>query len=261
MKVCSENKGISWYQERIVDASSANLGLVILFFLTCITSLYAFGQNGFALSAPVIYSKVEAPNNWSPPTAVNRLNQFNGTSIGYGINLNYSFRPTFITKNQHFFLNIGAGYYNQRFDLERPFDYVSPLLPIFYTDLYSYYCWQLSAGLTYNYPLSKNYFLSGNLSYNKLNSFRQEYTPTSNHGYGELTQVNHNRIDFGNTLVLAIGLNRNLGNGFLLGLNVLVPLYIRWRNDKIFKDDPTEFSHPKFSLGSSISITYRLKNI
>jgi len=223
------------------------------------TSLYTFGQNSFTLTVPVIYSNVEIANNWSPPTSVNRQNQFDGTSIGYGVNLNYSFRPTFITKNQHIFLNIGTGYYNQRFDLERPFDYVSPLYPVFYTDFYSYHCWQLSAGLTYNYLLSKNYFLSGSLYYNWLNSFRQEYTPTSNHGYGELTQVNHNRIDFGSTLILAICLNRNLGNRFSLGLNVLVPLFIHWRNDKIFKDDPTEFSQPKFSLGSSISITYRLK--
>lgn len=223
-------------------------------------SFACYGQSGFTFSIPAIYSKVSVPNNWSPPTAINRQNRFDGTSLGYGVNLNYSFRPAFMIKDKHILLNIGAGYFKQRFDLVRPFDYVSPLQPIFYTDFYSYHCWQLSAGLTYNYPLSKNYFLSGNLCYNWLNSFRQEYTPTSNHGYGELTQVNHNRIDFGNTLMLALGLNRNLGKRFSFGLNVLVPLYIRWRNDKIFKDDPTEFSHPKFSLGLNISVVYYLLN-
>ena len=231
-----------------------------IFCLAYITSLTAFGQSGFTLSIPAIYSKVEVPNNWSPPTAINRQNQFEGTALGYGVNLNYSFFPSFLTRNKHILLNIGVGYLNQRFDLQRPFDYSSPLQPIFYTDYYSYNCLQLSGGLTYNYPLSKSFFLSGNLLYTWLNSFRQEYTPTSNYGYGELTQVNHNRIDFGNTLMLAIGLNRRLSNKFSLGLNVLVPLYIRWRNDKIFKDDPTEFSHPKFSLGFNISVAYYLRN-
>lgn len=237
-------------------------------FIVCLTSFTvsslitygqsSYGQNSFTFSVPAIYSSVEVPNNWSPPTAINRQNRFDGTSLGYGVNLNYSFWPSFLTRNRYLLLNIGVGYFKQRFDLQRPFDYVSPLQPIFYTDFYSYHCWQLSAGLTYNHPLSEHYFLSGNLSYNWLNSFRQEYTPTSNHGYGELTQVNNNRIDFGNNLMLTIGLSRRLANKYSLGLNVLVPLYIRWRNDKIFKDDPTKYFNPKFSLGLSMSVAYYL---
>ncbi len=234
--------------------------LIVCLFSMVLISLTAYGQSGFTLSLPVIYSKIAVANNWSPPTAVNRQNQFDGTSLGNGVNVNYAFHPTFIIKNKCVFLNIGAGYFKQRFALRRPFDYVSPLKPIFYTDNYSYHCWQWSAGLTYNYSFRENYFLSGNLSYSWLSSFRQEYTPTSNAGYGDITQINHNQIDFGNMLMLVIGLNRSLGNRFSLGLNVLVPLYIRWRNDKIFGDDPSAFYRPNFSLGSSISITYRLKS-
>jgi hypothetical protein len=229
-----------------------------IFFFLALTSATGWCQGNFTLTVPVIYSSVELPNNWSPSTAISRQNQFNGTTLGYGANLNYSFSPSFLTRDRHFHLTIGVGYLKQRFDLRRPFDYVSPLKPIFYTDFYSYHCWQLSAGLTYNYPLSEHYFLSGNLSYNWLNSFRQEYTPTSNAGYGELTQVNKNRIDFGNTLMLTIGLNRRFANRYSLGLNALVPLYIRWRNDVIFKDDPTKYFDPKFSLGLSISVCYYL---
>jgi hypothetical protein len=217
-----------------------------------------YGQGSLTLSTPVIYNSVKLTNNWSPPTAVNRTNQFNGTSLGYGVSLNYTFRPTFLIKNQHLLLNVGAGYFKQRFDLRRPFDYTSPLKPIFYTDNYSYHCWQWSGGITYNYSLKKLYFLSGDLSYSWLSSFRQDYTPTSNYGYGNLTQINRNQVDFGNILILAIGLNRNLGNNVSIGFSVLSPLYTRWRNDKIFRDDTSEFSHPKFGIGSSIRATYRL---
>ena len=240
--------------------------LIAIFNLLLIASIPSYSQGSFSLSMPVIYNTVEVTNNWSPPTAINRKNQFNGTSLGYGVNLNYSFRPTFIVKNHQLFLNIGVGYFMQRFDLQRPFDYVSPLQPIFYTDHYSYHCLQVLLGISYKYSINSDYFLIGNFSYSGLNSFRQQYTPTSNAGYGRLTQINHNQIDFGNMLMLAMGLNRNLGDRFSLGLSVLIPLYIRWRNDKIFKDDPTKYFHPKSmggnisSIGGNISIGYYLKS-
>jgi hypothetical protein len=66
-------------------------------------------------------------------------------------------------------------------------------------------------------------------------------------------------MNFGNLLLLTIGLNRNLGDKFAVGVNMLTPLYTRWRNDKIFKDDPSLFFHPKFSLGLSVSATYKIK--
>ena len=207
---------------------------------------------------PVIYSKVEVANNWSPPTAISRKNQFDGTSLGTAINLNYSFHPTLLIKNKNILTNVGVGYFNQRFNVKRPFDYNSPLQPIFYTRNYVYHGLQGILGLSYNYTIGGKYFLTTNLSYTWMRSFRQDYTPTSNHGYGELTQVNHNQIDFGNILLFAIGLSRNLGDKFTIGLNVLAPIYTRWRNDKIFKDDPSEFSNPGSSLGSSLSISYRL---
>ena len=221
-------------------------------------SLTTYSQSRFTLSMPLIYSKVEVANNWSPPTAVNRKNQFDGTALGYGVNLNYSFRPTFIIKNQWIFLNVGMGYFKQGFDLERPFDYVSPLQPIFYTDYYSYHCLQWSVGVSYKYSFNPNYFLTGSLSYSWLHSFQQEYTLLYTYLGSNRTQVNHNQIDFGNSLNLSVGFNKSIGSMFSVGLNILAPLYTRWRNDKIFKDDPSEFSNPRSSLGSSISICYRL---
>lgn len=233
--------------------------LVCLAYLTIISRI-AYGQSGFTLSIPIIYSKVEFVNNWSPPTAINRQNQFDGTSLGTAINLNYSFHPTLLIKNKNILVNIGVGYFNQQFNVRRPFDYSSPLQPVFYTDNYVYYGLQGILGLSYRYTTGGKYFLLANLSYSWMHSFRQEYTPTSNYGYGELTQTNYNQIDFGNILILAVGLNRNLGDKIALQLNVLAPLYTRWRNDKIFKDDTSTFSHPRLSLGFSIGVAYNLKS-
>lgn len=215
----------------------------------------ACGQSSLTLSALRIHSRIEAQNNWSPPTAISRQDRFEGTATGYGASLSYSFRPAFLIKNPRISLNAGAGYFTQRFDMRRPFDYISPMQPIFYTDHYTYHCWHWSAGLTYKQPLNENYFLSGNLSYTWLRSFRQEYTPTNGHA----SQDNRRPIDFGNLLVLALGINRKLGNRFSAGLDVLLPLYVRWRNDRIFKDDPARFSRPSFSPGLGIHVSYRLK--
>jgi hypothetical protein len=234
---------------------------ICLFSLFCL-SMSALGQNGFTLSAPVIYGNVEVKDNWTPPTAINYREYLSGTSLGYGVNLTYSFRPTFIIKNKHILLNVGIGYLQQRFDIRRPFDYNSLIYITYYTDYYVYNCLNLSVGLAYNFPLGEKYFLTGNLSYNQQSSFRQDYTPTYssfNRGFDGFTQTNNNQIDFAKMLNLSIGINRNLGNRFSFGLNMLIPVYIQWRNDKIFRDDPSAFYSPKFSLGSSISITYNLK--
>lgn len=228
--------------------------------LTYIASLTAYGQNGLTLSVPIIYSNVEVKDNWTPPTAINYKEYLSGASLGYGLNLNYSFRPTFIIKDKRFSLNVGVGYFQQSFDISRPFDYNTQVFPIYYTDYYAYHNWQWIAGLTYNYPFKK-FTLIANVSYTELKSFRQEYTPTGRlpSTYGFFTQTNLQQIDFGKMVNLTIGVSRNLGDRFSASLNILIPAFVRWRNDKIFKDDPSTFNSPKFSLGTSISATYNLK--
>jgi len=235
----------------------------IAFYCTLILlpPLSAIGQNGLTLSFPVIYSNVEIRDNWTPPTAVGGYKEYlEGSAVGYGANLNYSFQPRFFIKDKHFFVNIGIGYFKQRFDVKRPFDYNTQVQPIYYTDYYSYHNWQWIVGLMYNYPFKK-FILTANVSYTELKSFRQEYTPTSRlpSTYGFFTQTNHQQIDFGKMLNLSLGIKRNLGDRFSVGLNVLIPVYVQWRNDEIFKDDPSTFYSPEFSLGSSICITYNLK--
>jgi len=45
----------------------------------------------------------------------------------------------------------------------------------------------------------------------------------------------------------SFGFNRNLGDRFSVGLNILPPVFVQWRNDKIFKDDPSAFYGSTFS--------------
>jgi len=223
-------------------------------------SFTSYGQSSLSLSAPVIWSKVKVKDNWTPPTAPNYKEYIEGSASGYGINLNYSFHPGFIIKDKHFSVNVGGGYFKQRFDIRRPFNYDTQLQPIYYTDNYSYHSWQWTGGLTYSYPLNK-YALTANVSYSELRSFRQEYTPDSGlpSSYGFFTQVNRNQIDFGKILSLGIGVSRYFGKRFLIGVNMIAPVYTRWRNDPIFGDDPDTFSNPKFSLGASLHVSYNFK--
>jgi len=215
----------------------------------------ALGQSNLFLSIPLVYSRTTIANNWSPPTAAGRQDYFKGYSWRSGFNLNYSFIPSFIPKTIDLRVCIGLGYVKQQFTIDRPFNYASPLEPVFYTDHYSYFCWEWSVGVAYYHSFNKQYFMSGILSYSGQHSFRQEYVPTT----GDSPQVGYSQIDYGKLVVLSIGINRNLSDKFSLGFNVLVPLYTRWRNDVIFGDDPSEFSNPAVSIGTSASVIYRLR--
>lgn len=234
------------------------LSITILVVCT-LTTFNSCGQSRLSVSAPVIWSEVKVKDNWTPSTAPNYKEYHNGSGAGYGINLYYSFHPKLLTNDKHFSMNIGAGYFKQRFNVTRPFDYNSPVQPVFHTDHYSYHSWHGLIGMSYNYPLKKDYFLTGNLTYNALYSFRQDYTPiTYSAGTDYFTQINHEKINFGKIVSLNVGLNKYLGRKFSLGLYVSAPLYTRWRNDKIFNDDPTTYYHPKFSLGTYLSASYRI---
>jgi len=224
----------------------------------CITSFSTKGQNSLSVSVPMIYSNVTVKNNWSPPTAIHRINQFSGTAIGSGININYSFRPVFIFKNRlkHFTMNIGVGYFSQRFDVIRFFNYNSPYYLVYSTDHYSYKCWQGSVGLVYIHALGKKHFFKGDVMYSMQQSFKQEYTPKA---LNSPTQINKLNIDFARTITLVLGVQRKLGGEVFVGLNLFLP-YVWWRNDKIFGDNPSTFSSPSFSLGGSVNVIYRFKN-
>lgn len=227
-----------------------------------LVSFHSYGQSSLSVSFPMIWSDVKVKDNWTPSTAPNYKEYREGSAFGYGVSLNYSFHPKFLIKDKHFSVNVGAGYFNQGFDIKRPFDYNSFIYIIYYTNHYAYQCLSLSVGLQYKYPLGKKHFLTANLYYYWLNSFRQDYTPTyssPNRGFGGFTQFNNNQIDYGRMLSVSVGLKKQLGDRFSAGISLLVPIYTRWRNDQIFKDDPLTFSRPDFSLGSEISVAYHFK--
>ena len=229
---------------------TACISLSLMFLITSNSD----AQSNLEVSVPFIYSWVKVANNWSPPTAVHRKDAYQGASLGYGATILYSFYPDLLGRHSNINVNVGIGYFKQRFNLQRPFDYNSPVEPVFYTDHYAYDCWQAILGLSYNYPVGAHYSLSGDLSYQWMRSFRQRYTPRANPA-----ETSHRQIDFAGMLVLAIGLNRDLGQRFLLSAQLLAPVHTRWRNDKIFKDDPTAFSKPRFSVGSAIGLAYYLR--
>lgn len=239
---------------------------IVIFNSLFIVSISIYGQGSFSLSIPAIYNTVEVPNNWSPPTAINRKNQFNGTSWGYGANVIYSFNPKFLNLDKNFTINIGGGYFKQRFNLQRPFNYNSPVEIIYYTDHYSYDNIQGIVGVSYKFPLKDNYSFNANFSYNWLNSFRQKYTPTYGSTSRDHSQIEHRKYVFGNILTFSFGLKKHWKDKYSLGLNLVFPLYTQWRMDKIFDDDPTKYFYPKprggniSSIGGNISFEYYLKS-
>jgi hypothetical protein len=233
---------------------------ITIYAVCTLVSFNSYGQSSLSVSFPMIWSDVKVKDNWTPPTAPNYKEYREGSAFGYGINLSYSIQPGFIIKNKQFSINIGAGYFKQRFDVVRPFNYNSPLYLIFYTDHYSYHSLMGALGLKYHRAIGKKYLLSGSLTYTILQSFRQEYTPYHNSGGTKFPdQIDKSSIDFGKMCSISVGLDKQLGDRFSAGIQLLFPFYTRWRNDEIFDDDPLTFSRPDFSLGSVITIAYVLK--
>jgi hypothetical protein len=232
----------------------------IIFFLWLAIPFCTYGQGKLRVSVPLIWSEVEVKDNWTPTTAVGYKEFLSGNAFGYGVDLIYSFHPGFIIRDKHFSINVGGGYFNQTFNIERPFNYRTQLFPAYYTDSYLYHSWQGIFGLTYARSFNK-YALTAGVSYRVLRSFRQEYTPTYGpSSYGFFTQTNHQQIDFARMLFFDVGISRYLGDRFLVGVDIIAPAYTRWRNDTIFDDDAATFSKPKFSFGTSLHVSYRFKS-
>lgn len=217
-------------------------------------SLAVCAQNSLSISTQMLWSKVEVKDNWTPATAPHYQEYRSGSAFGYGVNLNYSFQPKFLIKDKNFWAYFGVGYFGQKFNINRPFDYYSHVDMIFYTDSYTYHCGQLTAGVHYNYPIGK-FSLIGNISYSQFYSFSQKYTPTRK---DFATQKNRKKIDFGKMLGVGIGVNRNLGERFSAGMLIIAPVYTRWRNDSVFGDDPTTDFQPKSGLGISLGVAFLL---
>ena len=233
--------------------------LVILF--SFLLTGRCLGQSSLSLSVPLLWGDVQVKDNWTPSTAPNYKEYLVGSSVSSGIRLHGSFQPGPFIKNKNILFDIGVGYFYQRFNVNRPFNYRSMNEPIFYTDHYSYLCYHGDVGLTYKHSINpEKYFLTYNVTYRIFKSFQQNYTPTYSTGTeGFFTQLDRRHIDFGKMVSLGVGVNRRLSNQFSIGASAIAPLYIRWRNDAVFNDDPTTLYRPGIILGVSLSVSYNFK--
>jgi hypothetical protein len=204
-----------------------------------------------------VSGRVDVPNNWSPPTAVNRTDRFNGDSKGFGALLGYSFTVKPLNKRASISFETSIGYFAQRFNLTRPFDYKSPLDVIFYTDYYTYHCFDTNLGIGYTWRISDFYSLMTTAHYHFLYSFLQVYEPAYNTGTNNHKQTNHRLYRSGDMALLSASLERQIAKRFSIGFSLLVPLQVRWRNDRIFRDDPTGYSKQGSGIGFSIYGKYR----
>lgn len=216
-------------------------GLFIIGFYAC---MEVSAQNSISISTPFIFNVVEITDNFGPHQ------QIGGNAFGYGVNFKCNFRPNILRLNKNLSFKVGVGYFRQQFNLERPFHFDSPIQILYYTDNYSYDNLQWILGLAYKNPLKQKNYLNIELLYNGLNSFRQKYN-TSSGGSAQESQIESDRYNYGCIITISTGLQKDIGDDkrYSVGLNLIMPIYTKWRKDSIFDDDPTEYCHPKFSLG------------
>src|SRR5687767_953647 len=107
-----------------IEAGWAFLQIMNLcFFIAALmVPTFLYSQVHITLSTPIIFSNVTVHDNWSPPTSVNRK-KLDGSGFGTGANIVVSWPSGFLIKNPAFRLFAGAGYFKQRFDVNRPFNY------------------------------------------------------------------------------------------------------------------------------------------
>ena len=210
--------------------------------------------NAVSISIPFIWNKTTIFNSYSGARAKN----ITGEAISNGINLNYS-----RTIYKSFFAKVGVGYFKQKFGIQRPFDFeetggITTNL-LYHTKYYAYHNIHYSVGIGYCKPLNKKY--SGNFLavYNFFNTYKQEF---DNGGYTSVfygnPQVRKEKYAFGNSVVLQAGLSRHLYKRFGIGLDVLLPIFNKWRKDAIFREDTNEFYGSNLSIGTSLNFIYQL---
>lgn len=224
---------------------------MFFFFCAFLSIQYIFGQKNkkgeLGISVPVVWNTTEIYNSYSGARAKN----ISGCAMSYGANLTYS-------KNiyKSFFATIGIGYFMQKFGIKRPFDYNDPATNLLYwTDNYYYQCLQYIGGIGYNHTLNKNYQLTGTLTYNQFNTFRQVFKPD----WGSPdAQVENKKYSFGKSIIISGGVNRTLTKRLSIGINILFPVYNQWRKDIIFRENANEFHDSKIVIGAAITASFSL---
>lgn len=215
-----------------------------------------------AISPVLVWNKTTVFDIYSGARAANKT----GNAVSTGININYS-----RTIYKNLFVKIGAGYLKQKFGIKRGFDFEETrfVTRLFYTTkYYAYDCLNYFGGIGYNKSFSKinSKILPNNSEirliaiYNFFNTYKQEFKHDFNNDlFGNLNpQIRIENYYLGNSLVLEAGIYRPIGKQFKVGLDILFPVYNKWRKDKIFKEDMNEFYGSGFSMGSSINFIYHI---
>jgi hypothetical protein len=211
-------------------------------------------ENSIKLSLPVIWTEANgiyySLGNKKTPS---------GKGIGFGIVANYN-----RTLYKNWYASIGLGYFNQKFNIIRPFEFDGDTLtkPLYSTKEYNYQSALLNLGLGYGYCLNTKVKLNGAASINMLQSFRQNYTPTGYSGYQhKTTQVNKKNWNIGYFANVALGAEYQLSKKISVGFDAILPFITKWKQDKIFIEsgfgaDAEIIAENKSSIGTAISCTY-----
>jgi hypothetical protein len=220
--------------------------------------------NELAISQSFIWNNTTVYDAYSGARATNK----SGTSVSSGINLNYS-----KTLYKNFYAKIGIGYFKQKFGIHRGFDFEQPnvVTGLFYTTkYYAYRSLNYWGGIGYNKLFMRNHgkILPKNsgfrvlVVYNFYATYKQEFK----HDFdGNLfgnpnPQIRKENYSLGNSLGLQAGFNRPLFKKVGIGIDLLLPIYNKWRKDRIFRENINEFYGSNFSIGTSLNLIYNFKN-
>lgn len=181
-----------------------------------------------------------------------------GNALSYGFNLNYSH---FLINN--IFIIGGAGYYKQRFNIERPFEYRSPdgTRPLVSTKRYYYQNIHFLIGFGYQKKVAEKWAVGGQFSYNIYSSFKQKYIQMYSPDNNEF----HNRkFMMGNTINLDIKFEHYLNSRVSIEGAVVFPVLSYWNDDLIFikygyANDTQTIAKSKMSIGANFSFCYKYK--
>ena len=217
-------------------------------------STSALCQNHISCAIPIIRYEVEAIDNWGPDQK-----KLTGSAISYGVVMKYSIQPSVILGSRKLSVVVGGGYNNLVFRLRRPFDFESLVQPVFYTKRYAYNNLTGILGLKYRWLSTKKYEMETEIAYSWLLTFRQTYTPTRRHVSSDPhKQINRDFMKYGGQATATLGVRKSVKTRLMVGFDLVIPFYTRWRMDEIFDDDSTEFFSAKYGFGANINVVYRL---
>jgi hypothetical protein len=232
------------------------------------TNNFASGQTNkiqeLSVSQIFLWNNTTIYDTYSGARASNET----GSAWSSGTNVNYSLCLT-----KKLFATIGLGYLNQRFGVNRGFDFYEPNVTtgLFYTTKnYSYKSFNYFGGIGYQVKIkkAKGKILSVNSEVrfsaiaNFYNTFQQEFQ----HDFGENflgnpnPQIRKKSYQYGTAIQLKAGVVRPVYKKFKVGIDLVMPVYNKLRKDEIFKENPDEYHGVNFSIGTAINLIYNLKN-